>query len=133
MTASVSDTGTDLNPSVGAAFGNGQGITGTVRLIGETTADGNKLCTGKTIDGLGNVKGICADGPNFRGTYLGAGMAYYANTNQIRSDFTNKPTDLPTNALKVRSYGVSMSGGVATIEIPTKDGKKVETKEEKKK
>ena len=124
------DSFTDLGATATAAaitnlIGDKEGITGTVRLIGETTADGNKLCTGKTIDGLGNVKGICADGPNFRGTYLGAGMAYYANTNQIRSDFTNKPTDLPTNALKVRSYGVSMSGGVATIEIPTKDGKKV--------
>ena len=27
-------------------------------------------------------------------------------------------------SLKVRNYGVSMSGGVATIEIPTKDGRK---------
>ena len=105
-------------------LGDYEGITGTKRMIGETALDTSKLCTGKTIDDLGKVKGVCADGPNFRGTYLGAGMAYYANTNKIRSDITPLPAELPTNSLKVRNYGVSMSGGVATIEIPTKDGKK---------
>lgn len=132
--SSFDDDSLNLFTDIGAAhataaeitklLGDKEGITGTKRMIGETSTDTNKLCTGKTIDDLGQVKGVCADGPNFRGTYLGAGMAYYANTNKIRSDITPLPAKLPTNSLKVRNYGVSMSGGVATIEIPTKDGKK---------
>lgn len=132
--SSFDDDSLSLFSDIGAAhasaaeitklLGDKEGITGTKRMIGETSADTNKLCTGKTIDDLGQVKGVCADGPNFRGTYLGAGMAYYANTNKIRNDITPLPAQLPTNALKVRNYGVSMSGGVATIEVPTQNGMK---------
>ena len=132
--SSFDDDSLDRFSEIGAAhpsaaditklLGNEEGITGTNRMIGETKSDANMLCTGKLIDNLGTIKGICADGPNFKGTYLGAGMAYYANTNRIRSDISPLPANLPVNALKVRNYGVSMSGGVATIEIPTQNGKK---------
>ena len=120
-------TFTDLGATQTAAeitkiLGDKEGVTGTKRLIGENGTDNNALCTGKTIDNLGNVKGICADGPNFRGTYLGAGVAYYANTHKIRSDLAtnaaNTPPDLAANSLMVRQYGISMSGGVATMAIP---------------
>lgn len=124
--SSFSDLGaSDSAATVTTLLGSKEGVNGTVKLVGETSSSADGLCTGKTISGLGDVKGICADGPNFRGTYLGAGVAYYANTNNVRSDFTSKPADLPGNALKVRSYGISMSGGVATITVPTHDGKKV--------
>lgn len=118
----------DLNPGSNTVagivkkLGDLEGITGTKRLIGDNgNGSSDLLCTGKTINDLSSIKGICADGPNFRGTYLGAGVAYHANTNKIRTDFdagASKPADLPDNALRVRSYGVSMSGGVATITIP---------------
>lgn len=104
-------------------IGEKEGINGTIRLIGDAGGTPDLLCTGKTINNLGEVKGICADGPNFRGTYLGAGVAYYANTNKVRSDITSLPADRPGNALMVRSFGVSMSGGVATIPVPTDNGK----------
>jgi type IV pilus assembly protein PilY1 len=124
--SALSDLGaTSTAADLTTVLGSKEGINGTVRLIGESGAAQDRLCTGKTVTALGEVKGICADGPNFRGTYLGAGVAYYANTNSIRTDITSKPADLPGNALKVRNYGVSMSGGVATISIPTADGKAV--------
>jgi len=109
-------------------IGDKEGITGTIRLVGlnggTTTAEKDQLCTGKTITDLGKVSGVCADGPNFRGTYLGSGMAYYANTNAIRNDFTSTsiPKDVSGHALMVRQYGVSMSGGVATIAVPVGSG-----------
>lgn len=112
-------TAAALTHTIGAQ----ENINGSVRLIGEVAGSGDKLCTGKTISSLGEVRGICADGPNFRGTYLGAGVAYYANTNKVRTDITKIPPDVPGNALMVRNYGISMSGGVATIAVPTSDGK----------
>lgn len=113
---STSDAATLTN-----IIGGEENIHGTVRLVGETDALQDRLCTGKTITALGKVTGICADGPNFRGTYLGAGVAYYANTNKIRNDFTNPPKDVSGHSLMVRQYGVSMSGGVATIAVPISD------------
>ena len=118
----------DINPGSSTVagltrtIGDKEGITGTKRLIGEIGSTADLLCTAKEITGLELAKGICADGPNFRGTYLGAGVAYHANTNKIRTDITSVPADLPNNALRVRSYGVSMSGGVATIAVPLTDG-----------
>jgi type IV pilus assembly protein PilY1 len=106
-------------------IGDKEGITGTARLVGNnggsSAADTNLQCTSKTVSDLGLVEGACPDGPNFRGTYLGAGVAHYANTKRIRSDLNTVASgipDLPYNALTVRNYGVTMSGGIATIEVP---------------
>jgi type IV pilus assembly protein PilY1 len=120
-------TATALTNTIGTQ----EGITNTTRLVGSVIGgtganDQDLLCTPKLITGLGNVEGICSDGPNFKGSYLGSGVAYYANTNKIRTDFTAAvtPSDVPGNALMVKNYGISMSGGLATIEIPLPNGKK---------
>jgi len=78
--------------STGAAsltktIGDKEGITGTTRLIGDAGAPSpDRLCTGKTITDLGAANGICSDGPDMQGSYRGAGVAYYAHTNEIRQD-----------------------------------------------
>lgn len=102
-------------------IGDQEGITGTTRLVGKSGASADLQCTPKTVSDLGEVEGICPDGPNFKGTYLGAGIAHYANTRRIRADknaIANEIPDLPYNAMTVRNYAVSMSGGTANIEVP---------------
>ena len=106
-------------------LGDIEGVTGTTKLIGAlsggTGSDINNLCTGKTVTDLGAVRGVCPDGPSFRGTYLGSGVAHYSNTQRIRSDLTGMATlipDLPHTALTVKNYGVTMTGGIATIQVP---------------
>ena len=118
-----SDITADTTASaVTKTIGDKEGITGTTRLVGNSgAASPDLMCTGKTVNDLSLVQGACPDGPNFRGTYLGAGVASYANTHRVRSDWNvtaDKIPDLPYNALTVRNYGVTMSGGVATIEVP---------------
>jgi type IV pilus assembly protein PilY1 len=105
-------------------------INGTTRLIGAVlngtgANDQNILCTPKVITTLDQASGICADGPNFKGSYLGAGIAHFANTNKIRTDITPVPTDVPGRSLMVKNYGISMSGGSATIVIPRPNNKKL--------
>jgi type IV pilus assembly protein PilY1 len=112
----------DLGAPNGVEFytktiGDQEGITGTTRLIGAAGSTSDLQCSGKNVGNLSSANGICPDGPNFKGSYLGAGAAFYANTNRVRSDLT-LPSDAPSTALKVRSYGVSMSGGAANIVIP---------------
>ena len=94
-----------------------------LRLVGNNGTSADLQCTGKTISDLSLVQGVCPDGPNFRGTYLGAGVAGYANTHRVRVDtdtisIANSIKDFPYNGLTVRNYGVTMAGGVATIEVP---------------
>lgn len=120
-------TFTDITGSTTAAaltkiIGDKEGITGTTRLVGNSgAASPDLMCTGKNVTDLALVQGACPDGPNFRGTYLGAGVAGYANTHRVRADLDAKALlipDLPYNALTVRNYGVTISGGTATIEVP---------------
>lgn len=94
-----------------------EGISGTTRLAGSNGTDVNGICTGKLIGDLSLVAGLCPEAPNMRGTYLGAGAAYYAHVNRIRSNLT-VPVDANANVLKVRQYAVTMSGGSASIRIP---------------
>jgi type IV pilus assembly protein PilY1 len=99
-----------------------EGISDTIRLAGSvgaaTEGEGTKgICTGKLIGDLSMVSGLCPEAPNMRGTYLGAGAAYYAHVNRIRPELT-VPKDANANVLKVRQYAVTMSGGSASIRIP---------------
>ncbi len=55
------------------------------------------------------------------GTYLIAGIAYYAHTNLIRHDFTPPTTD--TTSLKVKTYGIALATNVPRIDIPLSSGK----------
>jgi flagellar motor switch protein FliN/FliY len=48
-------------------------------------------------------------------------VAHFANTQRIRTDkdtIASEIPDLPYNAMTVRNYAVSMSGGTANIEVP---------------
>lgn len=48
-------------------------------------------CTTKTITNLGEVMGTCSYAPKENSYYI-AGLAYYANTTDLRSDLTGKQT-----------------------------------------
>ena len=81
---------------------------------------------GRTIAGLAQVAGVCPEAPAVKGSYLGAGAAFIANTRAIRAlgeltEATGRSVStsrLPPEALRVRSYAATLSGGVARIEVP---------------
>lgn len=62
-----------------------EGIDGTSRCVGGSQTDWNNSATNKTINGLGTVMGTCPYVPKQNSYYI-AGLAYYANTTDIRSD-----------------------------------------------
>ena len=99
-------------------------ITNTVRSVAvasgslasyESTLDG---CSGKSVAQLANVIGICPDAPSTGGTYKVAGAALYANTSEIRTPPATVPSDLPPEALRVKTLAASLTGGSARIEVP---------------
>lgn len=117
-------------------------INGTFRSVGSNNAGFGSDCTSKRIGsavtaGLASVAGVCPEAPGIKGSYLGAGAAFAANTHAIRemgnrqvggvavvSSLTadtgaNVRLDkLPQHALRVKSYAASLAGGVPRIEVP---------------
>ncbi|WP_210395816.1 pilus assembly protein [Motiliproteus sediminis] len=68
-----------------------EGLNGTSQCIGCTATTCDGLATNKTITALGEVMGTCPS-PNKQNSYYIAGLAYYANTQDIRADLSGKQT-----------------------------------------
>lgn len=92
------------------AVGEGEGIHGNEYFVGETDDDDNQLCTAKTVNSLSEVRGVCPDGPRLQGSYHMAGLAYWANTSDIRADRDNDQ--------RVVFTGVSMSPSRPGVDVP---------------
>jgi type IV pilus assembly protein PilY1 len=124
-------------------IGRFEGINGTLRSVGSAAGGFGVDCKGKTIGagssigtvysaGLSAVAGVCPEAPGVKGSYLGAGAAFLANTRAIRelgggaspSALTTATgasvsrSRLPAHALRVKSYAATLAGGVARIEVP---------------
>ena len=86
---------------------------------------GFELCTGKTVTALGDVSGICPEGPTVAGSYLIAGIAQHARSNPIRTDIGIPAND--AKSLKVTSYGIQLATNTPKLEldVPGKPGQKV--------
>ena len=104
-------------------LGNDWGLTGNFYMgyrIGDApNSPGFNSCTSKTLTGLGDVRGLCPEGPTTNGSYLMAGMAYYAHNYRVRKDIpvTGSDLKLKNPLLKLDTYGVSLSSGVPRIPI----------------
>lgn len=133
-----------------------ENVNGTRRSVGSASNDFGFDCTAKLIGsgtgvgttysaGLSAVVGVCPEAPGLKGSYLGAGAAFMANTHAIRKLGSSTSAELatsagltadtganvlqdrlPASALRVKTYAASLAGGVARIEIPIGNtGKKV--------
>ena len=117
-----------------------EGINKTGRSVGSNSGGFGQDCTLKAIgtvvsEGLAQVAGVCPEAPGIKGSYLGAGAAFSANTRAIRAVGETSVTvggstvardKLPSHALRVKTYAASLAGGVARIEVPVgNSGRKV--------
>lgn len=68
-----------------------EGLTGTSQCVGCTATNCNMAVGNKTIPGLGEVMGTCPSPGKYNSYYI-AGLAYYANTQDIRTDIDDKQT-----------------------------------------
>ena len=104
-------------------LGTDWGLTGNYYMgyrVGDAaTSAGYNSCTGKSLTGLGNVRGLCPEGPTTNGSYLMAGMAYYSHNFRVRKDIAVTGSDLKLKnpLLKLDTYGVSLSSGVPRVPI----------------
>ncbi len=84
-----------------------------------STSPGYQICSGKTLSGLGEIYGICPEGPTVNGSYHIAGLAYHAHVNRVRKDIElpASAARLKRQALHVDTYGVSIAGGTPRIPV----------------
>jgi Tfp pilus tip-associated adhesin PilY1 len=68
-----------------------QGISGTSQCVGCVPGNCNMSADNKTISELGRAFGSCPYAPKENSYYI-AGLAYYANTQDLRSDHTGRQT-----------------------------------------
>lgn len=117
---------TDLNTTKTAreltkAVGDGEGITDQYYFVGEnggtTDPEKNQLCTAKKVTNLGRVEGTCPDSPRLDGSYRSAGIAYHANTTDVRPDIVDKQT--------VTTYGVTLAPALPNVSLVAANGKRV--------
>lgn len=94
-----------------------EGIHSNSWFVGQQIPGDNQQCTEKMITSLGDVRGLCPEGPGLRGGFRVAGLAYYAHVNDIRPDGLSGGRAL-TGTQKVDTYSVKMSSGAPVIEIP---------------
>jgi type IV pilus assembly protein PilY1 len=109
----------NLTNNVGTLWGltGGQYFYGNTRSgVGGSAANN---CSSKTLGGLGEVLGICPEGPTTNGSYLIAGLAHHAHTNRVRQDI---PVARPDSSFKkppfyLNTYGVSLSAGLPRLPL----------------
>lgn len=131
MTKNAPESGISTIQAATHKVGDLEGINGSSRSVGSVTAGFGSDCTAKAIgtvvsNGLAQVAGVCPEAPAVKGSYLGAGAAFIANTRAIRSlseltEATGRSVDttrMPAESLRVRSYAATLSGGVARVDVP---------------
>ncbi|TLM74826.1 pilus assembly protein [Microbulbifer harenosus] len=97
-------------------IGAAEAIHGKDFFVGENGSVVNQLCTPKTVANLSDVAGTCPDAPRLGGTYDIAGLAYYARSSKIRTDY---------NVGNVTTYGVALAPAVPKVTIPVSADNKV--------
>ncbi len=77
---------------------------------------GSRHCTGKSSSDLSNILGLCPEQPALEGAYSAAGLAFHANTNDMRTQtgFEGEQT--------ITSYGIQIAESVPSFVIPVGGG-----------
>ncbi|MBU0968095.1 MAG: hypothetical protein KKA54_17155 [Proteobacteria bacterium] len=86
-------------------------------FVGESGASQDRKCTAKAITNLGEVRGLCPEGPDLRGGFRIAGLAWYSHVNDIRPATLAGGRGLE-GIQKVDTYAVRLASGNPVIEIP---------------
>lgn len=94
--------------------GEGEGLHGESWFVGEVANNNDGLCTSKTLGSLAEARGLCPESPRLGGSYLAAGLAHYAYTNDLRPDLDAAAY----GEQSMTTYAVAMAPAVPQINIP---------------
>jgi type IV pilus assembly protein PilY1 len=78
------------------------------RFIGQQGATYDGACTAKSVDGFGDIRGLCPEEPTKQGSYYSAAVAHYGRTEDINSADGNQEVD---------TYAVALASPLPNIDI----------------
>ncbi|WP_157971400.1 pilus assembly protein [Dyella sp. C9] len=137
ISALGTDAASKATKEVGVAEGiSGNYLVGRVGLTPKNTAINTyeDLCTANAVTDLSLVRGICPDIPSMEGSYLIAGLAYRAWTNDLRPNLKtpgglDRPKVCDANGAncvsyknKVQTYAVALAENLPKFQIPVGTG-----------
>ena len=77
-------------------------------FIGQQGATYDGACTAKTVDGFGDIRGLCPEEPTKQGSYYSAAVAYYGRTEDMSAI---------ESVQQVRTYAVALASPLPQIEV----------------
>ncbi len=80
------------------------------RFIGQQAATYDGACTAKTVDGFGDIRGLCPEEPTKQGSYYSAAVANYGWKEDMHATAQGNQ--------RVRTYAVGLASPLPRIEIP---------------
>ncbi len=93
-----------------------EGISGSY-LIGSNGSTNDELCTAKPLANLSDAMGICPEVPQLQGGYGIAGLAYFAHTEDIRSD--------RNDVQNINTSSIALAESLPRFEIPMPNGRMI--------
>ena len=112
----VKDLNTSLDSRALTNFiGQSEGMVGKQFFVGENGAtvpgdSDHQICTAKTVNNLGDVRGICPEAPRLEGTFRIAGLAYHAYANDMNSKIAGQQS--------VKTFVVQLANATPITRIP---------------
>jgi len=102
-------------------IGANEGIHGKSFFVGENgqTAQGDadhQLCTAKEVNALGDVRGVCPEGPRLEGTFRIAGAAYHAHIGDVNTK------NQIGGQQSVKTYAVQLASNTPKLDLKTPSG-----------
>lgn len=94
-------------------IGTQESIAGKSWFIGENHQGTDFMCTPKTVDNLGRIRGLCPEDPTRRGSYYASAVAKYGRNTDLRPDLTDEQ--------KISSFAVALSSPIPDINIRVGD------------
>ncbi len=107
--ATVGAAASSLNVQTLADLIYGEELSNGEKFIGQQGSDNDGACTAKSVDGFGDIRGLCPEEPTKRGSYYAASVAYYGRKEDISAAASDQ---------KVRTYAVGLASPLPRIEIP---------------
>lgn len=78
-------------------------ITGRTFFVAQSGAVNDRSPTPKTVNSLGNIRGLSPEEPTKDGSYYAASIAYFAKTRNIRNFGADRPVNVDTYAIALSS------------------------------
>ncbi|MGQ9795427.1 pilus assembly protein [Desulfosoma sp.] len=88
-------------------IGTKEGLNNGTYFIGQTDSKNDFVCSAKSIDNLGSVRGLCPEEPTKQGSFYSAAVAYYAK----------KKITAQEGIPEVTTYVVAMSSPIPDIRV----------------